>query len=92
MNRELFSNELQHELLAILDYWLQHAVDEKQGGFYGRIDNNNRSYPDTPKGSVLNARILWTFSAAYHFCNDPRYATAADRAFAYIREHFVDSL
>jgi len=92
MNGEIFSNELQHELLAILDYWLQHAIDEKQGGFYGRIDNNNTSYANAPKGSVLNARILWTFSAASRLINDPRYLTAADRAFAYIREHFVDSL
>jgi mannobiose 2-epimerase len=92
MNGELFKNELQHELLAILDYWLQHAVDEQQGGFYGRIDNNNTKYPDAPKGSVLNARILWTFSAAYNLTKDPRYAAMADRAFAYIREHFVDSL
>jgi hypothetical protein len=33
MNGELFKTELQQELLAILDYWLQHAVDEQQGGF-----------------------------------------------------------
>ncbi|AEW00651.1 N-acyl-D-glucosamine 2-epimerase [Niastella koreensis] len=92
MNGALFKNELQHELLAILDYWLQHAVDEQQGGFYGRIDNSNTKFPDAPKGSVLNARILWTFSAAYSLTGDPRCATAADRAFTYIREHFVDSL
>lgn len=92
MNGELFKSELQQELVAILDYWLQHAVDEQQGGFYGRIDNNNMAYPDAPRGSVLNARILWTFSAAGSVIKDPRYAAAAHRAFAYIREHFVDSL
>jgi mannobiose 2-epimerase len=92
MNLELFKTELQQELLAILEYWMQHAIDSAQGGFYGKIDNNNTSYSDAPKGSVLNARILWTFSAGYYTTKDPRYATVADRAFAYIKEHFVDSL
>jgi mannobiose 2-epimerase len=83
---------MQQELLAILEYWIQHSIDEQQGGFYGRIDNDNKNYPDAPKGSVLTARILYTFSAAYQLTKDPRYAAMANRAFAYIQEHFVDSL
>lgn len=92
MKGSTFKAEIQQELPALLDYWIQHAVDEEQGGFYGRIDNKNTSYANAPKGSVLNARILWTFSAAYGVTKDQRYATIADRAFDYIKEHFVDSL
>ncbi|WP_205512905.1 AGE family epimerase/isomerase [Longitalea arenae] len=83
-------SEIKQELLAILEYWLSHAVDEKQGGFYGRIDNDNTCYADAPKGCVLNARILWTFSAAANKTNDWRYAKMANRAFAYIQDHFID--
>jgi cellobiose epimerase len=76
MNISLFRNEIQQELSAILEYWMQHAIDEEQGGFYGRIDNDNICYADAPKGCVLNARILWTFSAAASLTNDWRYAKA----------------
>lgn len=90
MDLSLFRNELQHELLAILEYWIQHTQDEQQGGFYGRIDNDNNCYADAPKGCVLNARILWTFSAAAALTNDSRYAAMAHRAFTYMLNHFVD--
>jgi mannobiose 2-epimerase len=90
MNLSVFKSEMQQELHAILDYWIQHTIDEQQGGFYGRLDNENIVYSDAPKGCVLNARILWTFSAASVFTNDRWYAKMANRAFAYIRDHFVD--
>jgi mannobiose 2-epimerase len=90
MDISLFRQEMQQELAAILKYWMQHTVDEERGGFYGRIDNNNTVYADAPKGCVLNARILWTFSAAASLTNDWGYAKMANRAFAYIRDHFVD--
>ncbi len=81
---------MQQELHAILDFWIQHSIDEQQGGFYGRLDNDNVIDAGAPKGCVLHARILWTFSAASGLTNDRRYAKMASRAFAYIRDHFVD--
>ena len=48
----------------ILRFWQERMVDYQQGGFYGRIDGYNVLHPDAEKGAVLNARILWTFSAA----------------------------
>ena len=56
---------LQNELEAILSFWMQHTVDEENGGFVGQINNGNKIVSEAPKGSVLNARILWSFSAAY---------------------------
>ena len=91
MNLSLFKTELKQELDAILTYWMQYAIDEEQGGFFGSVDNNNTSYTDAPKGCVLNARILWTFSAAFHCTGYQPYATVAHRAFAYIQQHFIDS-
>ena len=52
---------------------MQHAVDEKYGGFYGKIDNDNIVDIDAPKGLVLNARILWAFSAAYNHTKEKQY-------------------
>jgi len=84
------SNELTDELKNILNYWLNHTVDEVNGGFWGKIDNGNQVTPDAAKGSVLNARILWSFSAAYNQNPDEAYLQAATRAYDYIKVCFVD--
>ena len=49
----------------ILRFWTERMVDNDNGGFYGRIDGSNVLHPEADKGAILNARILWTFSAAY---------------------------
>ena len=49
----------------ILRFWTERMVDNENGGFYGRIDGSNVLHPEADKGAILNARILWTFSAAY---------------------------
>jgi mannobiose 2-epimerase len=74
----------------ILGFWLRRMTDFEHGGYYGRIDGNNVLQPLEGKGAVLNARILWTFSAAYRLLNKPEYLKAAKRAMKYINEHFVD--
>jgi mannobiose 2-epimerase len=85
-----FKKEVTEELMSILSYWVNHAIDELNGGFYGKIDNNNAADATVPKGSVLNARILWTFSFAYNFCSDKNYLPVATRAYKYITNHFID--
>ena len=39
---------------------------------------------------MLNARILWSFSAAYNQNPKPGYLEMANRAFHYITQHFID--
>ncbi|MBS1596828.1 MAG: AGE family epimerase/isomerase [Bacteroidetes bacterium] len=85
-----FRNELQRELRDILNYWMRFAPDDTHGGFYGSIDNNNNPILEAEKGVVLNARILWTFSAAYNETGEREYIRFAERAFQYIVSHFVD--
>ena len=76
----------------ILPYWMKNMVDPVNGGFYGRIDFDEKKYPEEDKGGILNARILWTFSAAYRVTQDTSYLTVAKRAKDYILGHFVDHL
>ena len=85
MNVSVFATAL----ASVLDYWMDHTIDPG-GGFRGRIHADNRVEPDAPKGSVLNARILWTFSAAYRYERREDYLGMATRAYAYIRDHFID--
>ena len=49
----------------ILRFWLDKMQDQENGGFYGRIDGSGVLHPEAEKGAILNARILWSFSAAY---------------------------
>lgn len=74
----------------ILPYWMDRMVDEERGGFYGRRDGNDELDADAPKGAILNARILWTFSAAYLATGKPEYLAMAGRAYDYITAHFLD--
>jgi mannobiose 2-epimerase len=86
--KQQFKEELTQN---ILPFWMQKMPDTANGGFYGQIDGNDRIIADSPKGGILNARILWTFSAAYNSLLDPKYLESATHAKEYIFEHFFDS-
>ena len=82
----------------ILRFWLDKMQDTENGGFYGRMDGHMQLHPEAEKGAILNARILWSFSAAYRVLSEERgerkeereYLEAATRAKDYIIEHFID--
>jgi mannobiose 2-epimerase len=89
----------------ILRFWLDKMQDREHGGFYGRMDGQGVLHPEAEKGAILNARILWSFSAAYRVLSHPspltshpspltphpsEYLSAATRAKDYIIDHFID--
>ena len=74
----------------ILPFWLNKMIDHEHGGFYGRIDGKGQLHPEAEKGAILNARILWSFSAAYRVLQKEEYLEAATRAKDYFLEHFID--
>ena len=74
----------------ILHFWIDKMVDRENGGFYGRIDAQEVLHPDAEKGAILNARILWSFSAAYRILNKKEYLDMATRAKEYIIQYFID--
>ena len=89
----------------ILHFWMTQMVDEENGGFYGRMDNSGTIHPEAEKGAILNARILWAFSAAHRVLGNldgldnmenlknleiPDYASMARRAYEYFVSHFID--
>lgn len=73
----------------ILSFWLK-MQDEENGGFYGRMTGEGHLEKQADKGCILNARILWSFSAAYRVLKKPEYLAAATRAKDYILQHFID--
>ena len=74
----------------ILPYWTKNMADPVNGGFYGRIDGQEKKYPEAEKGGILNGRILWTYSAAYRVTKDTSYLSMAKRAKDYILTYFID--
>lgn len=75
---------------GILPFWASRDVDLEHGGFFGRIDAEGRPDPTSGKGGVLNARILWSFSAAQCRWPDDIGRQLADRAFDYLIGPFWD--
>ena len=81
----------------ILSFWLNHIQDHKRGGWYGRMTGRGELVKDAPRGAVLYARLLWTFSAAYRVLTkqvetEPYNSLleAATKTRDYILEHFID--
>jgi mannobiose 2-epimerase len=87
---ELAASARRELLEDILPFWRRHAVDERRGGFIGQMSNDLRVQDEAPKGLILNARILWTFSAAYAYTQDQTDRTLARRAYEYLKDHFLD--
>lgn len=81
-----FNNELTH----ILNYWEKFTIDHEKGGFYGRLTNDNQAVEGAIKGAVLNARILWSFSAAYNLTKETHLLGMAERSFDYISSRFLN--
>jgi mannobiose 2-epimerase len=73
----------------ILPFWIRFQ-DEENGGFYGRMTGDGILDKEASKGGILNARILWSFSASYRVLGKPEYLAMATRAKDYILEHFLD--
>ena len=78
-------NELQENILG---WWLN--LKDPQGGFYGEVSGTGELHKDAPRGCILNARIIWAFSAAYRALGRPEYLAAAKHAADWFLEHFTD--
>ncbi|WP_241775776.1 AGE family epimerase/isomerase [Flavobacterium sp. Root420] len=84
-------SELTAELDAILKYWSKNTIDNQNGGFIGQIDFNDHLIATAEKGSVLNARILWSFSASYQVTKNEEHKKMATRAFDFLSKYFYDA-
>ena len=85
----LFRQEVRDCLTGnILPFWL--GLKDPRGGFYGEVTSGGTVLPEAPRGVVLNARIIWSFAAAYQALHDRKYLMAALHAFDYFLLHFCD--
>ena len=87
---ENLPEEMRLELRRILDFWGTRTPDPREGGFIGQMDHYGKIHHEATKGAVLNARILWTFSAASRALGTEQLTSMATRAYRYLTEKFWD--
>jgi len=90
MLEKLKSQVLQELTGNILPFWINKAVDKEHGGYYGQINGYGEVVERAEKGGIVNARILWTFSAAYNHLKNQEYLKYATLSKDYILKHFFD--
>ena len=91
---EIIIAQLKQEIVQdltenILANWAKYSPDPA-GGFYGYLNFEWQPRENASKGGILNARLLWTYSAAYRMLQDEKYLTLANRAQRYFIDHFID--
>jgi len=89
-DRDLAAGARRELLENILPFWRRHVVDERRGGFIGLMSNDLHVQEDAARGLILNARLLWTFSAVYRYTQDERDRSLAQRAYGYLSRRFHD--
>ncbi len=89
MEKQQFITDIKTVLETnILQYWL--TLKDPKGGFYGEVLSDGTVLQDAPRGVILNARIIWSFAAAYEKLKKPEYLVAAMEAKEYFLRVFRD--
>ncbi|MFW9905444.1 MAG: AGE family epimerase/isomerase [Candidatus Thorarchaeota archaeon] len=84
------ANEMKSELKNhILPFWMK-LIDRRYGGFFGKVDGNLNIVQKAEKGSILNSRILWTFSSAYLSFKAIEYLEFAHHSYQFLRNNLID--
>jgi len=86
---DVFVREVQEAMDRIIAFWTNNMTDPK-GGFFGRMASDGSIDVSAPKGTVLNARLLWALSAAYRVTKKQDYLLSATKAKDYFLQQFFD--
>jgi mannobiose 2-epimerase len=91
MDWQQLRDSIQRELHGnLLPFWRERSLDHARGGFVAEMVDDGTLNGSAPKGLILNARLLWTFSALYCKLADRRDLALARRAHDYLAKYFRD--
>ena len=86
----MYTEEIHSHLYNdLIPFWMN-MRDDENGGFYGFADENGVPDKESPKGGILQSRILWFFSSAYMLSKDPEVLSCADHAYRFLRDYCMD--
>ncbi len=74
----------------ILPFWMNTVLDMEHHTFAGEVDFHGVADSRAPKGGILTARMVWTFSHAFMLYKDPRYQAAARLVYDWLDERLWD--
>ena len=74
----------------ILPFWSTKVKDRSTGGFYGAFKADGTPDAGAARILILNARLVWTFSAAYRIFGEESYLEDAWYAYRYFMKVFWD--
>ena len=80
-----------HLTEVIIPFWNK-LKDEENGGFYGYLDFDLHVDKKAVKGCILNSRILWFYSNAYHLLGEKDLLSYADHAYEFLKAHCLDHI
>lgn len=86
MEAKFFLDHLRNDLIP---FWSK-MRDDENGGFYGYADALGKPNPESSKGVILTARIMWFYSAAYQLLRERPLLEMAEHAFAFLKERCYD--
>ena len=86
MNSALSSDSFREHLTGNLIPFWNKMTDTERGGFFGYADECGIPDKNSPKGCILNSRILWFYSASYNLLKDPELLDQATFAKGYDEE------
>jgi len=81
----------EHLFEFYLPFWCGPALDPQNGGWMAWLSNDLKPDRTQPKGLIVQARILWAFSAAHRFRPVPIYGQMAERAFDFVMNRCWDA-
>ena len=85
------ANRIEADLRGnVLPFWIRDVVDRPRGTFLGSLTNDLVADPTAERGSLLTARILWTYAAAFRHYGDAPYREMADFAHADLMARYHD--
>ena len=74
----------------ILKFWIDHAVDRRYDGMVGWLSREGQPILPGTKSLVQQARIVWTFAAAYRKYPEPMYKEVATHTLKFLRLNMFD--
>ncbi len=75
----------------ILPFWMNTVLDMPNRTFAGEVDSNGIADVRAPKGGILTARMVWTFSHAYSLNKERKYLEAARIVYEWLDDLFWDA-
>lgn len=88
----LYRDRIEADLRGnVLPFWMEQVADGEHDTFHATIANDGKRDDLPPRGSLLTARILWTYAAAWRIYGDEDYQEMAEFAYRDLQSRFWDA-